>query len=319
MFFHKYEELSLEDLESIPREKTLVFIPLGPLEQHGPHLPLGIDAIMARHFSEKMAERLSGKFQDYHFILMPTLFAGSDTLTYKGSIEVDPKIVRGLLYSITRKLAKDGFRTLIAVGAHGGPRHMVVMEEVSTRMRWRHRARMISASAPIIMKTIQGKLLPKIESYLEKKGISLSQEEREALKTDYHGGMMETSLLLAAHPELVKQSYLGLETSSVASPYKIGKNSLLKVGNKLGYLGTPRLAKKEFGEATLEAILDEVEPMLVQFIKGEKGIEKKFHSIFYYIPFFRTDFRMLLILTVYILAVVLSWWFLSQFVMEMYK
>src|SRR5258708_866518 len=93
----KYENLTHLELAGLPRDKTAVFICAGPLEQHGPHLPLGTDAQSAAYFSEKIAERLSVSRPDWNFVLFPTIFAGSDTLTYTGTIEVRPGVLRNLL------------------------------------------------------------------------------------------------------------------------------------------------------------------------------------------------------------------------------
>src|SRR5262249_6341817 len=143
----RYENITHLELSALPRDKTAVFLSVGPLEQHGPHLPLGTDGLTADFFSEQLARRLAEKRPDWTFILFPTMFAGSDTLTYTGSIEVKPTVLRTLLLAQCSQLARDGFRNLVAVGTHGGPRHMVVLEEVAARMAWRHRARMVSASA----------------------------------------------------------------------------------------------------------------------------------------------------------------------------
>ncbi|MEW6056356.1 MAG: creatininase family protein [Bdellovibrionota bacterium] len=314
----RYENLSHVDLSSLDRDKTAVFVPSGPLEQHGPHLPLGVDAFTAEFFSQKMAERLQAKYPDWSFVLFPTIFAGSDTLTYAGTIEVSPRTLRALLYDCCRQLAKDGFRNLIAVGAHGGPRHIVVLEEVAARMRWRHRVRMISASSRILFEVLEGSFIEKIASQLARQSSALTSDEREALKTDYHGGFLETSLMMVAKPDLVKPIYKELKPAVLDRVWKMRRSSGKKVGEGLGHLGSPALARREVGEAAIEVLLSEVSPDVERFLEG-KNVNKAFRSKFYYIPFFRTDFKLFLVILIYMLFFFIGLGILNQYALEMYR
>lgn len=314
----KYENLSHSDLSALSREKSVVFLSVGPLEQHGPHMPLGTDALSARFFSEKIVKRLSGSRPDWNFILFPTIFAGCDTLTYTGTIEVRPVTLRALLLDCCKQLAKDGFRTIIAVGAHGGPRHMVVLEEVAAKMRWRYRTRMISASARILYQVLQGDFGEKIAAQMQKTGTLMTADERAALKGDYHGGLLETSLMLAADPSLVKPEYKTLQPAIVESYWKLRRHSGKTVGQGLGHLGTPALARAEIGNAAVNVLLDETEPLLERFLQGE-DVYKLFRSKFYYIPFFRTHFKFLILLIICVFAYGIAWMILNRYLLEMYK
>jgi creatinine amidohydrolase len=317
MPIHKYEELSLTDLAGLPRDKSVILIPTGPLEQHGPHLPLGTDAFSARYFAEHLATRLEASHSDWHFILFPTIFAGCDTLTNIGSIEVRPSVFRAYLYDCCKQFVKDGFRTMIAVNAHGGPRHMVVLEEVAEKMRWRHKARMISASSRVLIDILKGKLIDQIAVKLDKAGKPLTAEEREALKTDFHGGLLETSLTLAVNKKLVKP-FAKLQPAIVETYFKIKRKSGMTVGEGLGYLGSPAGARPEIGQAAIEAIIDTTLPPVERFLNGEK-VNKEFRSFFYYIPFFRTDFKILVFLLLYLVILGASVVVMNHFLVEMFK
>src|SRR5579871_3656367 len=178
----RYENLTHLELSALPRDRTVVFLCVGPLEQRGPHLPLGTDALSASYFAELLAERLHGKKSEWTFLLFPTIFAGSDTLTYTGSVEIRPRVLRELLLDNCRQLARDGFRTIVAFGTHGGPRHMVVLEEVAAKMRWRHRTRMVSASARVLYDILQGRIGDKIVARMASLNQPMTDDEKAALK-----------------------------------------------------------------------------------------------------------------------------------------
>lgn len=306
MGIYRYENLSQDELSALPRGKTAVLLPVSPMEQHGPHLPLGVDAIFAGFFSEEIARRLSEKKPDWNFILFPTLVAGSDTLIHDGTVEVRPSILRGLVYDCSKALAKNGFDKIIAVSGHGGPRHLVVLEEVSAKMRWRHRARMISASSRLLFQVLKGGFTDRVAALLEKDGGRLSDEERAGLKGDYHGGFLETSVMMVARPDLVKPHFKELRPAIVDKIWKVTRKSGKTAGDGLGYLGSPALARPEVGRAILQAVFDESLPIFEKFLDGE-DVRKAFRSPFYYIPILRTDFKWLLALFLYAGALGAAW------------
>jgi creatinine amidohydrolase len=314
----RYENLTHLELSGLPREKTVVLLAAGPLEQHGPHLPLGTDALTAAYFAEQMAKNLESKRPDWNFILFPTIFAGSDTLTYTGTIEVKPYVLRALLYSCCKQLCKDGFRTLIAVGTHGGPRHMVVLEEVAAKIRWRYRAKMVSASARLLLEVVKGNFIDRIAARLERDGAPLTDKEREGMRCDYHGGLLETSMMLAAYPELVKDSYKTLAPAIVDSYFKLSRSSGKKVGDGLGHLGSPALARPAIGKAAIEVFVEDTLPSLERMIDGE-NVVKQFRSPFYFVPIFRTHFGILVAFAAAGIAFAISVSMMTRFFTEMYK
>lgn len=317
MAIHKYENLSHSEFAALRRDKTAILIPVGPLEQHGPHLPLGVDAFSAGYFSEQLANRLAKEKADWNFLIFPTIFAGCDTIDYAGSVELRPAILRAYLYDCCRALARDGFKTLIAVSTHGGPKNMVVLEEVAEKMRWRHRVRMVSASAKILTDIIRGRFIDNLAKRLKEGGTPLNDDERTALKTDYHAGLLETSVMQVIRPDLVKP-HGHLKPAIVASYLMLRRNSGKKAGEGLGYLGHPAQARPEIGAAAIEAVFDSVVPPLKRFLDGQ-NVKKEFRSLFYYIPIFRTDFRLLLFLIGYIVIFGLGIMLSNRFLLEIFK
>jgi len=103
------------DLGSYFEEHSLALVPLGSTEQHGPHLPLATDHLIAEGFAREAAERTG-------FLCTPTVNVGvsSHHRQFTGTMSVDPPAFRDYVESFTRSLAEQGVDRVIYVNAHGG-------------------------------------------------------------------------------------------------------------------------------------------------------------------------------------------------------
>ena len=79
---------------------------VSPLEEHGPHLPVGVDAFAARHFAETIAERLVAARPGWSAVLVPTLHLGSFTFETVGTISVRQRVVRDAMVDYGESLAR---------------------------------------------------------------------------------------------------------------------------------------------------------------------------------------------------------------------
>ncbi len=190
MTIHRLEELSTPQLDALDRPRTVVILTVSPLETHGPHLPLGVDAFTARHFSESIAERLVADRPGWSVVLAPTLHLGSFTFDSVGTVAVRQRVVRDVVVDYGSALARAGFRHVLVSNGHGGPGHLVALEEAAAIVSRRHRITMASFSGHLAWELLRGHLLPRIEAGL---GRPLSESERAAFSEDAHGGWWETS------------------------------------------------------------------------------------------------------------------------------
>ena len=108
MTVHRLEELSTPALDALDRSRTVILLTVSPLEAHGPHLPVGVDAFAARHFAETIAARLVAERPGWHAVLAPTLPIGSFTLVAPGTITVRQRVVRDTLVDYGASLARAG-------------------------------------------------------------------------------------------------------------------------------------------------------------------------------------------------------------------
>ncbi len=285
MTVHRIEELSTPALEALDRARTVVVLTVSPLEEHGPHLPIGVDAFAARYFAEGIAERLVAARPGWSVLLAPTLHVGSFTFEAAGTITVRQRVVRDTLIDYGASLARAGFRYLLVSNGHAGPTHLTALEEASAIVSRRHGVMMASFTGHLAWQFLRGKYRLQIESAL---GRTLTDAERRAFNEDAHGGWWETSLMLMLRPDLVDDRYRDLPPARYALPERLIPNYPLRGGGQ-GYVGHPGLADPDFAKAVSEVLLNEAMIVVSDLIDGRVRAADR-RSPFFVIPMFRTNF-----------------------------
>ena len=303
MTVHRLEELSTPALDALDRERTVVILSVSPLETHGPHLPLGVDAFTARYFSEAIAERVVATRPGWAVVLAPTLHLGSFTFDTVGTVRVRQRVVRDVVVDYGRALARAGFRHILVSNGHGGPGHLVALEEAAAIVSRRHRVTMASFTGHLAWEFLRGRLLPRIEAGL---GRPLSPVEREAFAEDAHGGWWETSIMLALRPDLVDDGYRTLPAARYSLRERLVPNYPLRRGGR-GYVGHPALADPAFARATTDVLLAEAMTVVDGLLDGRIRPSER-RSPFFVIPFFRTNFRRVAGAVAAAGAVLAGWW-----------
>lgn len=303
MTVHRLEELSTPGLDALDRERTVVILSVSPLETHGPHLPLGVDAFTARHFAEAIAERVVASRPGFTVVLAPTLYLGSFTFDTVGTVRVRQRVVRDVVVDYGRALARAGFRHILVSNGHGGPGHLVALEEAAAIVSRRHRVTMASFTGHLAWEFLRGRLLPQIEAGL---GRPLSPAEREAFSEDAHGGWWETSLMLALRPDLVDDGYRTLPAARYSLRERLVPNYPLRHGGR-GYVGHPAMADPAFARATTDVLLAQAMILVDGLLDGRIGPAER-RSPFFLIPLFRTNFRRVAGAVAAAGALLAAWW-----------
>ena len=116
------------ELEDYFDDESLALVPLGSTEQHGPHLPLSTDHLIAEGFAREAADRTG-------FLCTPTINVGVSPhhKQFHGTMWVDAATFRSYIESLTRNLAYHGIDRVIFVNAHGG--NVEPLREVGRRLR----------------------------------------------------------------------------------------------------------------------------------------------------------------------------------------
>jgi creatinine amidohydrolase len=104
-----------------------VVIPFGSVEQHGGHLPLGTDAVLADFVGEAVADRLGA-------VLAPTLRVGcaDQHMDVTGTLTMPAETLRSVAFHVARSLVTNGFRVIVLVSTHGG--NQLALEEAAREL-----------------------------------------------------------------------------------------------------------------------------------------------------------------------------------------
>ncbi len=272
-------------LGALDRARTLVVLTASPLEEHGPHLPLGVDAFTARYAAQVLAHRVVAERPGWSAVLAPTLWIGSFTFDAVGTINVRQRVVRDALVDYGDALARAGFRWILIANGHAGPTHLAALDEAAAIVSRRHGVTMASLSGHLAWGFRNGRFLEDVAHAL---GRPLTGAERQAFAEDAHGGWWETSMMLMLRPELVDESYRTLPPAIYPVTARVRRNYPLKSGGQ-GYVGHPAMADVAFAKATSQVLMAATMELVDGLLEGRLHPSDR-RSPFFAIPFFRTNF-----------------------------
>lgn len=284
----KLEELTWKQLEGIDRARALVLLPASPLEEHGPHLPLGVDFLHASHFTHELAAELVRRRPDQLVLLHPPVPLGTWTLDFLGSIEIRQRVVRDLVVDIGRSLARHGFRHLVVMNGHGGPGHLVAQEEACAILCRLPGFRAIAPVGRMIDRLFTGKYADRIRDALSRAGAG--DVDLSCMSSDFHAGMIETSLMLHVRPDLVADGWQDYPPVCVER-HALRPSSGAKLGEGLGYLGHPAKASAAVGAAISDVAVRDLTEVTERLLDGA-DVGGECRSPYHRIPLFWTDAKL---------------------------
>jgi creatinine amidohydrolase len=175
---HRLLELDSRSYERELASNPLVIVPIGALEAHGPHLPLGADQIQAEATSLELAERVGA-------LVAPTIAYGSAPAArrFPGTVSLAMAELETYVAGVLFELARAGVRRLLVVSGHGERGHMAALREAGERAMREHPG----------LKVV---VLCDYDFVYELRG-------KDAPASDGHAGLLETSRLLALAPHTV--------------------------------------------------------------------------------------------------------------------
>jgi creatinine amidohydrolase/Fe(II)-dependent formamide hydrolase-like protein len=252
-------ELSWPEAEKRLEEVDLALLPVGAIEQHGPHLPLDTDAFDAEYLAQRVAKACSTPKP----LVLPLISYGVSYHhdEFKGTISISNDTLSQLVYEIGISAAKNGIKKLLIINGHGGNSPAL-----------NHAAQMINRDAHIFVAVDTGETSDvDIEEIVETLG-------------DVHAGEIETSTALTVRPHLVKMSKASKLVPQFSSRYLdfSSKRGIIwyaytKKLSSSGVMGDPTKASSEKGRkiwkimiAHLVALVEDLKSMSLEELYQKK-------------------------------------------------
>jgi creatinine amidohydrolase len=234
--FSELTTVELETLGTGPRAPVLL-LPVGAIEPHGPHAPVGTDVLIATAICERTARALETDPRVRALVLPAVPFGVTRyAAAFRGAVSISANTLTALIVELRESLARDGFRDVVLVNHHFEPEHVEALR---------------SLDIPLF---------------------DLTRRARAARLTDEfqrgscHAGSYETSLVLSERPELVDADVAAsLPAREVDMPAEIadGRTDFLAMGMAQAYCGAPAEASSAEGEQTYAVLVE----MLIELIR----------------------------------------------------
>ncbi len=232
----------------------IAVLPVAAVEQHGPHLPVGVDTCIAEAYLARVRALLP---EDSSIVFLPVQAVGAsdEHRAYPGTLTLSPETTLRAFIEIGESVSRAGIRKLVIVNSHGG--NIALIDLAARQLRVRHNMLAVHAS--------WGRF-----GYPE--GLFTEAQHTHGI----HGGDIETSIMLAAYPDLVRRERIAnfipatiameRDFTRLRADFPAGFGWMTQDLNVSGAVGDASLATAEKGEAALEhgarafvALLQDVE------------------------------------------------------------
>lgn len=247
-----FAELSSPVVDELRRDarSTVLLLPVGATEPHGPHAPLSTDSIISARVCELAASEFVGD-EDARALVLPALPYGVTRYgsAFAGAVSIPEATLRALVTDICRSLAAQGFARVVIVNNHFEPEHVAVLRRAVDELR-------------------NEGLAVALLDLLRRSNVQRLTAEFQA--GECHAGRYETSIVLAERPDLVDIEQMRvLPRVPVNMPAAIaeGRTDFVAMGMHNAYCGAPAEATADEGTSTLETLAD----MVLELVREVAG------------------------------------------------
>lgn len=250
----RLEQLTSPEIAALDRDATACLLPLGAVEQHGPHLPLGTDSLIAHALCMAVAARLPGRV----LVLPPPWYGLSPHhMRLAGTISLRAETLMALAGDVVDSLVAHGFRRIALVNGHGGNASLASL--LAATLGHRH-----DGAARIAALT-----------YFQLAAGAIDAIRRSGTGGAGHACEVETALIQHLHPELVREGAAAAHYPQSGTPYL--STDLTRGGpvasyvdftdlSPTGVFGDPTLASPEQGARFFEACTAALAEFVADFL-----------------------------------------------------
>lgn len=245
---YRYADLTWPEMKAAIAAQKVVILPVGTVEDHGPHLPLDTDNFLVTNVCEEVARRAPDDA-----LVMPTVQYGFNEhhIDFPGTIAIDLDHMIDYCLDITKSVAYHGFQKILVVSGHGS--NTAICDLVA-------RKTVIGTNA------LAASCMYKVFGH---------EVEAEVIETPAsHACEWETSLYLGVDPERVQMDKAVREFHPIKSEFmyrgnrKVAPVSMMEwwsTFTESGIVGDPTLATAEKGQKVFNAIVDGMVRMIKEF------------------------------------------------------
>jgi creatinine amidohydrolase len=225
--------------------RAVMLLPLGAIEQHGPHLPLVVDLLGAEELARRIAPHL--RRAGFRPVLAPAIPYGVSTLAvgWPGTVSLSAGTLRRLIVEVVRQLAGHGFRRVVLTNYQADPDHLRAIAAALRALGRRRGLRVLVAGFAPGGRRPTPMVNPRVRALLRSPNAG----------AEWHAGELETAMVLAVDRRLVRQ---GLTRR--LPPCWVDVDGALARGARnfrqiapggRGYFGWPRAARATTGRKAM--------------------------------------------------------------------
>lgn len=258
---HRVAEMNSEQIRALDRERTVVLLPGGILEQHGPYLPSFADGYLSERVTQTIAEAIVARpgWKVLVFPVIPLGVAAANEIggkyTFDGSYTVRTATLRAVFMDLATELGEGGFRKIFVVHFHLAPNHSRVLDQAADYFNDTYGGQMVHLVG----------LMPVIGSY-----VAAAQKASEAERAEngfgVHADLLETSINLFLRPDLVAGGYVNARSFTGGSISDLIPKA--EEAGWPGYLGSPRHARADIGAAAVSSIASTMADLALKIVDG---------------------------------------------------
>jgi creatinine amidohydrolase len=266
--FFKLEELTWPQIDALDRQQTPFILPVGMIEEHGPHLPVGADTFGVMYEADGVSMKVSRALPDWNVVMMPPLNYGhgganvmGDRLVHPGTYAIRQSTMRSLVADLGGQIAQNGFKWIFVLNGHGAPTHNVAINEACDFVSETFHVTMLHVTA-----------LFRADAAIRSSGARInakyfSASELASFGMDVHAGVGETSGILAVRPDLVRSNYKALPSQAGRSLEEL--REIATAPGWQGYLSSPARATGAYGRAVEARWIDGLTELILRAVRGE--------------------------------------------------
>ena len=178
---HHWWDLATRDFAELDSERLVAILPVGAVEQHGPHLPVRVDAAINAGIMARAVELMP---QDFPALVLPMLPIGKsdEHLAFPGTLTLSHETLARLWFEVGHSVHRAGLRKILFLNSHGGQPQL--LEIVCRDLRVKLGMFALTAIWP--------QLIDMTDLF-----------DAAEIRHGIHGGQIETSVMLHLHPDLV--------------------------------------------------------------------------------------------------------------------